>query len=185
MTCCSEEPKEPIGPDGPKILPDWKKVFVSRQEFLKALGLALSGLIGVAVAIPGLGFFVNYFFLPKREGWVKVGPVEKFKTGETVNVVFENPGSLKWDGVTARNSAWLRRDADDKFVAFAINCTHLGCPVRWEGSAKLFLCPCHGGVYDSSGDVAGGPPPRPLHRYPVRIANGQVEISIRPVLTES
>jgi menaquinol-cytochrome c reductase iron-sulfur subunit len=185
MTCCNEEPKEPIGPDGPKILPDWKKVFVSRQEFLKALGLALSALIGVAVAIPGLGFFVNYFFLPKREGWVKVGPVEKFKTGETVNVVFENPGSLKWDGVTARNSAWLRRDADDKFLAFAINCTHLGCPVRWETGAKLFLCPCHGGVYDSSGDVAGGPPPRPLHRYPVRIANGQVEISIRPVLTES
>lgn len=175
MACCNEEPK---------ILPDWKKVFVSRQEFLKALGLASGGLIGLLVAIPGLGFFLNYFFLPERKGWVKVGPIENFTTGETVNVVFENPGSLPWDGVSARNSAWLRRVSDDTFLAFAINCTHLGCPVRWEAGAKLFLCPCHGGVYDSNGDVAGGPPPRPMHRYPVRIEEGQVEISIRPVLDE-
>jgi menaquinol-cytochrome c reductase iron-sulfur subunit len=86
--------------------------------------------------------------------------------------------------VSGDRSAWLRRQAGNDFTAFAINCTHLGCPVRWEGNADLFMCPCHGGVYYSNGDVAGGPPPRPLHRYPVRITDGQVEIQVGTVLTE-
>jgi menaquinol-cytochrome c reductase iron-sulfur subunit len=25
-------------------------------------------------------------------------------------------------------------------VAFSINCTHLGCPVRWLPDANLFMC---------------------------------------------
>jgi len=50
------------------------------------------------------------------------------------------------------------------------------CPVRWLQDAKLFLCPCHGGVYYSSGETAAGPPPKPLPRYPVRVRNGKVEI---------
>jgi menaquinol-cytochrome c reductase iron-sulfur subunit len=194
MTCCCEGSEDPTGEgksaggkeqDLSAILPDWKRVFVNRQEFLKALGFGLGGLIGLLATIPPLGFAFNYFFMPKREGWVTIGAIDKYKVGETINVAFENPGALPWDGVTARNSAWLRRDEGDKFMAWAINCTHLGCPVRWEAGAKLFLCPCHGGVYDSNGDVAGGPPPRPMHQYPVRVANGQVEIKVRPVLNEA
>jgi menaquinol-cytochrome c reductase iron-sulfur subunit len=183
MTNCNEEPN--VEPNTvAKILPDWKKVFVSREEFLKLLGFALSGFIGLVVAIPGAAFFFNYFLVPDRRHWIKLGPVEKYKAGETVDVVFEDPYRLPWDGVSGRRSAWLRRVTDDTFMAFAVNCTHLGCPVRWEAGAELFLCPCHGGVYYSNGEVAAGPPPRPLHRYPVRILNGQVEISVGPVLTE-
>jgi menaquinol-cytochrome c reductase iron-sulfur subunit len=69
----------------------------------------------------------------------------------------------------------------DEFIAFAVNCSHLGCPVRWLGDANLFMCPCHGGVYYSDGSVAAGPPPRPLTRYPVRIQNGEVQIQTRPI----
>jgi menaquinol-cytochrome c reductase iron-sulfur subunit len=82
--------------------------------------------------------------------------------------------------VTARTAAWLRRDDETGFTAFAVNCTHLGCPVRWIQGAELFLCPCHGGVFTRNGTVAAGPPPRPLTRYPVRIRNGQVEIQTTP-----
>ncbi|MGH9553149.1 MAG: ubiquinol-cytochrome c reductase iron-sulfur subunit [Terriglobales bacterium] len=175
MTNCNEEPK---------IMPDWKKVFVSREEFLKLLGLALGGLIGLAITVPGVAFALEYLFVPKGDKWIKVGPVEKFKQGETVDVIFEDPYSLPWEGVSGRRSAWLRRITDDSFLAFAINCTHLGCPVRWEAGAELFLCPCHGGVFYSNGDVAAGPPPRPMHQYDTRIADGQVEIKVGPVLTE-
>jgi menaquinol-cytochrome c reductase iron-sulfur subunit len=205
MTCCCEGPKDPDdkqsglknsedsknltanespGQSLGAVFPDWKKIFVSRQEFLKALSLGLGAFIVSLPSLPLVGFMFNYFIMPKREGWVSVGPVEKFKTGETVNVSFENPDPMPYDGVSAKNSAWLRRNSEDKFQAWAINCTHLGCPVRWEAGAGLFLCPCHGGVFDSSGDVAGGPPPRPMHRYPVRVANGQVQIAVRPVLSE-
>ena len=175
MTNCNKEPN---------LLPDLKKVLVSREEFLKLISLGGSGLIALLVTIPGLAFALNYLFISKRPKWVKVGPVDKFKEGETVGVIFKEPYSLPWEGVTARRTAWLRRVTNDSFTAFAINCTHLGCPVRWEAKAELFLCPCHGGVYYSNGDVAGGPPPRPLHQYPVRIQQGQVEIEIDPVLTE-
>jgi menaquinol-cytochrome c reductase iron-sulfur subunit len=47
--------------------------------------------------------------------------------------------------------------------------------------ANLFMCPCHGGVYYSDGQVAAGPPPRPLTQYKVRIQNGEVEIQTRPI----
>jgi menaquinol-cytochrome c reductase iron-sulfur subunit len=175
MTNCNEEPK---------ILPDWKKVFVSRQEFLKLVGFVGSGLIGLMIAIPGVAFVLNYLFVKDPRDWVAIGPVEKFTKGDTVAAEFEDPYSLPWDGVTGKRTAWLRRNTDDTFLAFALNCTHLGCPVRWEAGAELFMCPCHGGVYYSNGDVAGGPPPLPLHRYPVRVNQGQVEILVGPVLTE-
>ncbi|MDQ2900037.1 MAG: Rieske 2Fe-2S domain-containing protein, partial [Acidobacteriota bacterium] len=44
----------------------------------------------------------------------------------------------------------------------------------------LFMCPCHGGVYYKNGDVAAGPPPKPLTKYPVRVRDGLVEILTKP-----
>ena len=35
---------------------------------------------------------------------------------------------------------------------------------------QRFICPCHGGVYDFNGKVAGGPPVRPLDRFYTRVA---------------
>jgi len=66
--------------------------------------------------------------------------------------------------------------SEDNFIAFSANCTHLGCPVRWLEGAKLFMCPCHGGVYYDDGTVAAGPPPHPLFQYDVRIENGVVRM---------
>ena len=83
--------------------------------------------------------------------------------------------------MSANTAAWLRREGDQQFVAFSINCTHLGCPVRWLPDASLFMCPCHGGVYYKDGTVAAGPPPGPLTNIPVRINNGQVEIETSPI----
>jgi menaquinol-cytochrome c reductase iron-sulfur subunit len=83
---------------------------------------------------------------------------------------------LPWAGITAKNAVWLRRESDTSFIAFSANCTHLGCPVRWMEGAELFLCPCHGGVYYKDGNVAAGPPPRPLFRYDVRVENDEVKM---------
>ena len=178
MTNCDGHDQEP------KILPDWKRVFVSREEFLKLLSLGLSGLIGLIATVPGVAFVLNYLFVPKPPKWVNVGQIKNFKEGETVEVGFHDPYILPWDGVSGHRAAWVRRNSEDSFTAFAINCTHLGCPVRWESKAELFMCPCHGGVYYDNGDVAGGPPPRPLHQYPVRLIEGDVQIQVGTVLTE-
>ena len=59
-------------------------------------------------------------------------------------------------------------------------CTHGGCLVGWRDDRNRFLCPCHGGMYDGLGAVAGGPPPRPLDELPIRIVSGTVYLADTP-----
>src|SRR5262249_56592258 len=68
-------------------------------------------------------------------------------------------------------------DQYNHFVALSDRCMHLGCPVRFVAAAERFICPCHGGVYDFRGMVAGGPPVPPLDRFYTRLngATGLVE----------
>ena len=122
------------------------------------------------------GFILGPLLAPEPDVWRAVGAVDSFKPGETVKVKFLDPSPVAWAGVTAMTAAWLRRLKSGGFVAFAVNCSHLGCPVRWLAQANLFMCPCHGGVYYADGNVAAGPPPRRLFNYPVRVRDGQVEI---------
>jgi hypothetical protein len=35
-------------------------------------------------------------------------------------------------------ACWVRRIAGDQFQVFAINCAHLGCPVRWFAQSGLY-----------------------------------------------
>lgn len=154
---------------------------LSRRQFLTRLSIGL-GAVGAALAgIPVIGFLVSPLIKQPAETWRSVGVVDNFEVGKTVEVSFTDTSPLPWAGVTAQTAAWLRRDSEQDFVAFAINCTHLGCPVRWLSKANLFMCPCHGGVYYNDGTVAAGPPPRSLTQYPVRIQNGQVQIQTSPL----
>ena len=57
-----------------------------------------------------------------------------------------------------------------------MNCTHLGCPVRWFPQSSLFLCPCHGGAYYADGARASGPPERGLFEYPYKTERGELLI---------
>ncbi len=153
-----------------------------RPERREALARAsiLAGAIGaVMIGIPSVGFLLGLRKVPSV--WREVGKVDDFKVGETVQVSFLDPSPEPWAGVTAKTAAWLRRDTDQNFMAFAVNCTHLGCPVRWLPDANLFMCPCHGGVFYANGTVASGPPMRPLVTYPVRVQNGAVEILAGPL----
>jgi len=152
-----------------------------RRAFLNKLSIGLAGVASLLVAVPIVGFLIGPLIRRFPDVWRSVGSVDEFKVGTTVKVNFRDPSPLAWAGVTAETAAWLRRDGAGDFTAFAVNCTHLGCPVRWLPDPNLFMCPCHGGVYYADGRVAGGPPPRPLFRYQVRVRDGQVEIQTRGV----
>ena len=162
----------PRPPDGPDVL--------QRRRFLSRVSVALSAAAGAVVGVPVIGFLLGPLLRRPPRVWRVVGPVGDFAVGETVSVAFDDASPLPWSGVTARTAAWLRRDNPAAFTAFAVNCTHLGCPVRWIQTAGLFLCPCHGGVFNGDGSVAAGPPPKPLTRYPVRVRDGRVEIQTTP-----
>ena len=153
----------------------------SRRRMLSRLSMTLAALSSAVVGVPVVGFVLGPFTKRVKEVWRDVGSLRDFEIGETVKVEYEDPSALPWAGVTAHTAAWLRRNGETDFKAFSVNCTHLGCPVRWIASADLFMCPCHGGVYYNDGTVAGGPPPRPLPQYPVRVHNGLVQIRTSPI----
>ena len=150
-----------------------------RRSFLSKLAVGAGALAAAIVVIPSIAFLLGLRKAPLV--WRAVGKVSDFQIGQTVEVSFADATSLPWAGVTAKTAAWLRRVSEDQFLAFSINCTHLGCPVRWLSDADLFMCPCHGGVFYSDGTVASGPPPKPLNTYPVRVNNGMVEILASPL----
>ncbi len=150
-----------------------------RRQFLTRLSVILGSLGAALAAIPSVGFLLGLRKTPQI--WRTVGKVDDFGIGSTVNVAFQESSPLPWSGVTAQTAAWLRRTSDQQFIAFSMNCTHLGCPVRWLPDANLFMCPCHGGVFYADGQVASGPPPKPLNQYPVRVQDGEVQILTSPV----
>jgi Rieske Fe-S protein len=150
---------------------------VSRRWLLLSAGAALNGIVGIALAVP----IVRYLLAPVRKdssykSWVSLGELDHFPVGETRLATYTNPFTRSWDGETDNVACWVRREGQSEFRVFAINCAHLGCPVRWFPQSQLFMCPCHGGVYYADGSRASGPPERGLFTYDYQIASGQLQI---------
>jgi len=55
----------------------------------------------------------------------------------------------------------------DEYRALGATCTHLNCTVEFRSELQLLWCNCHNGRFDLNGQVAGGPPPKPLRIYDV------------------
>ncbi|MBW2491793.1 MAG: Rieske (2Fe-2S) protein [Deltaproteobacteria bacterium] len=62
-----------------------------------------------------------------------------------------------------------------EIYALNLTCTHLGCKVN--ATSKGFVCPCHGSVFTTHGDVLKGPADRPLKRLAVVEQGDDVLIS--------
>lgn len=148
-----------------------------KRTFLKVALLA-NGLVGALLAIPVLRYVLSPAIKQPAEGgrWVSLGATEKFPVRETRLASFRNAVVRPSDGVTANIPCWVRNIDGEKFQVFAINCAHLGCPVRWFPESNLFLCPCHGGAYYADGARASGPPERGLFEYSYRITAGELWI---------
>ena len=144
------------------------RAVISRSKFLTGATIGLGGLIGVAVAVPVLGFVLGPSFATEDWYWTSFGKVDnpEFKKGTFVPVVFER-GKL---GELDRRVAYVRRDGDQDFTIISNVCMHLGCPVQFKTTG--FACPCHGGQYDTEGIRTAGPPIRPLNRFEYKVENG-------------
>ena len=154
---------------------------ISRRNFFLKISLGLAGIGAVAAAVPVVSALVAPLLEKPDQKWRVVGTVDQFPVGTFSLVTFTNADPKPYAGVTAQSAAWVQRNEKNEFLAFSANCTHLGCPVRWEKDAHLFMCPCHGGVYYANGTVAAGPPPFPLTKYQVRVVNKEVEIKTAPI----
>lgn len=147
----------------------------SRRNFLIGLGAALNAVAAVLLSVPLIGYLGGALRGRGREqAWIDLGTVDQFPIGQTRLATYTNPFRRPWDGETATIPCWVRRMGVDQFQVFAINCTHLGCPVRWFAESSLFMCPCHGGVYYADGERASGPPPRGLYQYQHKLEGGKL-----------
>jgi Rieske Fe-S protein len=152
---------------------------LTRRGFFTKMGILFNGLVAAALAVPMAGFLLSSITRGRGKGylsWVPLGPVSDFPEGETRLATFRNPYVMPTDGKTVDTACWVRRIAGDQFQVFAINCAHLGCPVRWFSQSGLFMCPCHGGAYYRDGSRASGPPERGLFEYPYKVQDGMVNI---------
>ncbi len=164
----------PTHPGDPPVIEDGDSS--DRRGVLKLLSIGLGALAAAAAGVPILGYFIGPVTRMLRDKWVALGSVDEFKVNQTRLVDFENPDHRPWDGVSGRSAAYVRRTGPNEFKVFAINCTHLGCPVSWFPQSGLFMCPCHGGIYYENGARASGPPPHGLYEYAWRITDGKLQI---------
>jgi len=152
---------------------------MTRRGMLLKLGILLNTVAGVVLAVPIVRYLLSPVLRARRPGyesWLSLGNVDQFPAGQTRLATFRNPKTGPADGVTADLPCWVRNIDNRKFQVFAINCAHLGCPVRWFPQSGLFMCPCHGGVYYSDGSRASGPPERGLFEYPYKLEQGNLLI---------
>jgi menaquinol-cytochrome c reductase iron-sulfur subunit len=152
------------------LSPEAKAVAHSRRSFLFKISVLLNAAVGAVLAVPIVGYLLGP---TEKEGaetgsWVNLGSAAAFPVGETRLVNFESPVARLGDGETSKVACWVRRVGAQRFQVFAVNCAHLGCPVRWFSQSRLFLCPCHGGAYYEDGSRASGPPERGLFEYKVK-----------------
>jgi menaquinol-cytochrome c reductase iron-sulfur subunit len=152
---------------------------MSRRAMLTKVAFAFNAIIGVGLAIPVIGYLLSPMVRARKNGylsWFMLGPVSNFPAGQTRLATYHNPEGNSWDGQTGDIACWVRHVDGDQFQVFAVNCAHLGCPVRWFPQSGLFMCPCHGGAYYEDGSRASGPPERGLFTYEHRVQNGQLYI---------
>ena len=161
---------------------------VNRRRFMSAVVHSSGGIAAMAFTLPALGFAIGPLFSRVPFNWQPIGSPSDFtETDYATKVVTIVPGV----GEAGNSIAYVRKrdpaidkepgDQYNQYVALSSRCMHLGCPVRYVSAAERFICPCHGGVYDFRGLVAGGPPVRPLDRFYTRVnkTSGLVEIGPR------
>ena len=145
----------------------------TRRNFL---GWWIAALLTSTVVI-GLAPILVYLWPAPPKGQQKklipislTTPVDQLKDGDAV----------KFDAPTSPNSAFVMQDGGGdnapgdlafsgfivktggKVNAFAVNCSHLGCPISLNDTAKTFDCPCHGSRFNLDGTVLHGPAAVPL-----------------------
>ncbi|MFS8524346.1 MAG: Rieske 2Fe-2S domain-containing protein [Limnochordales bacterium] len=134
---------------------------MTRRGLLRNIMWVSAGAFALQVAVTGL----SMFWPRKVEGFgsvIDAGPLENFPVGSVTRV---------------RDGRFYISRLPEGILALYWRCPHLGCTVPWVESEQLFICPCHGSVYEPTGQNIAGPAPRPMDVMQVEIRNGRVLVN--------
>lgn len=162
---------------------------LSRRNFVvRVLGL-IGGAIAAVLGIPVVGFasapgwqakapvrLLSTSIVPtlRSSALTSVGKLADFEVGVPRYVKVDRPVVDGWVAENAPVGVHVVRTSEADVAVFDPHCTHLGCPLAWSTGSRSFVCPCHGGSFNSDGEVIAGPPPGPMLRYETRIQDGEV-----------
>jgi len=132
----------------------------------------LDGLLGVGFisTVVAMAYPVWRYLIPPASG----EPVTQSVVAAQASQVKANSGLLFKFG---SRPGLLIRTQDGELHAFNAVCTHLDCTVQYKPDTSQIWCACHNGLYDLSGNVVSGPPPRPLERLAVNQRGEDVVVS--------
>ena len=122
---------------------------VSRRMFFKTSSAAAAGVAGVAVAVPATAEAApadtGRTTLPY--GRKRVGSASAMKVNEVVSFTYpDNASPCALIKMGRRVPGGVGPDGD--IVAYSTLCTHMGCPVIYDGQARAFKCNCHFSQFD-------------------------------------
>jgi menaquinol-cytochrome c reductase iron-sulfur subunit len=159
---------------------------VTRRRFMTGTVHGAGALAAGAFTLPALAFALGPVFTREKFSWQRVGLLSEFPNDTYIPKVITIVAGI---GEAGKSTVYMRRrnpefdhdkpDQYNKVIALSTRCMHLGCPVRYVEAAERFICPCHGGVYDFTGQRTGGPPVRPLDRFETKVQNGRVLVGPR------
>ncbi len=149
-----------------------------RRKFLarvvKSIHTAITAIVGVVVG----GAILSPVFGRREENLLIAATLPEIPEGRPLPVTIRVARNDGYNQVVERRTVFLIRTGESDVTALDSTCTHLGCRVGWDADAKVLRCPCHGGIYDTTGAVIAGPPPAPLARLMTRIEDGQVQVQL-------
>jgi menaquinol-cytochrome c reductase iron-sulfur subunit len=156
-----------------------EKKELSRRNFMQTAIWGIGGLIGIGFGVPAVAYVVGPSLNSQQtQTWMRLGPTSKVELGTPTLFTFKVQTQTGWIESSQEISVYVLSTDGRTFIAMSNICTHLGCHIRWIADQNHFFCPCHNGVFDASGNVVSGPPPRPLTRYDVKVENGQLLVLV-------
>ena len=131
-------------------------------------------LISAALGLPAIAYLLLPPKAKKADEWIEIGDVTRLAPNAPVEMSFRHNRVDGWKIISEKGTAWVVRDAGGRITAFGPQCTHLGCAYHWDETKNEFLCPCHSSLFSMDGKVEGGPAPRPLDQYDVKVEGNKL-----------
>ncbi len=178
---------------------------ITRRTFMANATIAISGLIGLGLAIPIVGALIpdvgsggaTWTSLDEA-GWKqlqsatdKAVKIDILLKSKDAYLPEQSAPQSVW-GIKVKDQAKFIADRPDLFkngkdtlpypvvnLGFAIFspiCPHLGCFFQYNADANKFQCPCHGSQFDRDGAHIAGPAARGLDPLPLREQSGVAQI---------
>jgi arsenite oxidase small subunit len=121
---------------------------VSRSRFLR-----LTSTSAVAVTAVAATAVVDEPSASAATSHKSIGKASSFVVGKPVDFMFPDDGS---PAIAVRMSHPVEGGVGPNrdIVAYSRICVHKGCPVRYDSTREIFVCPCHYTTYDATKEGA-------------------------------